>query len=68
MYWAETNAGKRCPLDPEPVVGGNVEIGDDGIARAIGKSEAAVRASNGDKLYKSHFATCPNAGQHRKRK
>lgn len=68
IRWVETPTGKRMPLDPEPVVGGNIEIGDDGIARVFGKAEADVRAANGDLLHKSHFATCPTASQHRQPK
>jgi hypothetical protein len=50
--------GKAIPLNPEPIIGGNIEL-TDGVARVV-KPHPAV------KLYTSHFANCPSANAHRK--
>lgn len=62
ILWVETSTGKWVPLDPDMVPDGNVEVYD-GVAVVIANSSVGSRDR-----YKSHFATCPNAGQHRKRK
>jgi len=60
ILWARSAKGKRrpMPLDPEPVPGGNVELVD-GEAWVVKPDPNVPR-------YVSHFATCPNAGQHRR--
>jgi hypothetical protein len=61
ILWATSAAsGKPIPLDPDPKVGGNVEV-EGTLARVV---PAAARG--GRPLYVSHFATCANAEQHRK--
>lgn len=53
-------SGKWNPLDEAPRADGNV-IEEGGRARiATAEDQGSVR-------YASHFATCPNAGQHRRR-
>lgn len=75
-------SGKRIPLDPEPSEDGNiVETGrthPTGVAmvRYLKKSQQPAMANllalatGGPELpaprYVTHFATCPNAEQHRK--
>ncbi len=60
VVWGRTPAGKAIPLDAEPVDGGNLGIRDDGtVVSSHGFPAGAA-------LYVTHFATCPNAGQHRK--
>lgn len=63
ILWATTEkSNKPIPLDPEPKVGGNIEIVGVSIARFVRTTEPV-----GDRLlYVSHFATCPNAAHHRK--
>ena len=64
--WALTEAGKRMPLDPDPVDGGNIVLTRE--AESNGTPLAAyVPADPGVMRHVSHFATCPNADQHRKR-
>jgi hypothetical protein len=69
MVWCVTEQGKRMPIDPMPVKDGNVavfecpETGTD-MCRVLSDAE---RATWGNMLFKSHFATCPNANQHRSR-
>lgn len=58
--WAITENGRRMPLDPDPVDTGNLVVVD-GVAHPprLGDEELPRRVS--------HFATCPDAGVHRKR-
>ena len=57
IEWAKTAAGKRIPLDAESVIEGNIELSEGGMVRV-------VRNGSGDRV--SHFATCPNAKEHRR--
>jgi hypothetical protein len=72
IRWAITPAGKRMPIDREPVADGNVEITGhtgDGTprVRVLGKTEIGQPTLEGDRpRFVSHFATCPNAGRHRR--
>jgi hypothetical protein len=59
ITWARTTSGKPIPLDPEPVDRGNLEV-EDGVARPVLIEAGKLR-------YVTHFATCPNAPQHRNR-
>lgn len=71
MVFVETIFGKRIPLDAEPnMEKGNIVVAN-GVAIYISgpkrEGEARVVAERvGLRLYTSHFATCPNADQHRK--
>jgi hypothetical protein len=58
ILWAKTSRGENIPLNPEPIVGGNLDLVD-GVVRY-------VQPSGGVKLYTSHFASCPCADAHRK--
>lgn len=57
LEWAKTLRGRSIPVDPETVESGNLRVVD-GIAY-FGSP------GSGDRV--SHFATCPNADQHRRR-
>lgn len=58
VIWALTQREKRMPVDVVPVVGGNIEL----------ETPLATYVQKSDKLrYVSHFATCVDADQHRKR-
>lgn len=65
VVWVITEKGKRMPLDKEPVPNGNIIVLNNGIAHFLLKDEPVKPET---KRYVSHFATCPNAGQHRKGK
>lgn len=54
IVWAITKSGKRMPLDADPVTGLGVFVFDNGYA------------VDPPPLRRSHFATCPNADEHRK--
>jgi hypothetical protein len=57
--WVKTSTGKSMPLDIGRRLGGNVDIGDDGIAQ--------VKPSLPDvKRFVSHFTTCPDADSFRR--
>jgi hypothetical protein len=63
ILWALTDRGKRIPLDELPLAaippGSFVVSGTGDELRA--STVAPVP------LYRSHFATCPNADEHRRR-
>lgn len=65
--WVATDR-RKMPLDPcpDPKRGNVVRLSGDN-ALVLGHAEATERRARGDRLYLSHFATCPNADQHRKR-
>lgn len=66
IRWVETLIGNRMPLDPEPCVDGNVTLDRQGRAHVLKSgNDRRVMREAGRTLYKSHFATCPNADQHR---
>jgi hypothetical protein len=69
ILWAETVKGRRIPLDAEPADGGNMVLEQRGHHRAPLATVLTGGAAPNDKpRYKSHFATCPNAQQHRRSK
>lgn len=60
MFWARTEKDdKNIPVDAQQSLTGNITLLPGGIAR-VGKP--------GSGPFTSHFATCPNAGAHRKPK
>lgn len=65
LWVVMTGTGKKNPLDVQPAALGNVRLtgqyqGDAPIAGAVTK---ASPAQPGEKLYVSHFATCPKASR-----
>lgn len=57
MIWVTMQtSGKAMPLNPQPSSGGNITIDGD-VAR--------IDTEPGRAKYTSHFATCPNARNHR---
>jgi hypothetical protein len=80
IYWAQLldDAGQRVrrdddkgwksmPIDPEPSITGNVQVfhrPGEGIVCRVYRDR--VHAPPGAILRTSHFATCPNASQHRR--
>jgi hypothetical protein len=67
IIWAKTMTGKAMPLDAKPDSAGNVSL-KSGFAVVYGgnKHNGEDRPRWDGVLYKSHFATCPNAKSHRK--
>lgn len=63
IIWTKTKDGAAFPIDPVPVVGGNIYIRErDQIAMVVPKDMLGGR----ELYYVTHFATCPHAAQHRK--
>jgi len=65
VIWTVTDRGKAMQVDAAPVAGGNIELieSTDGtvpLARYV-KAEPEVAR------HVSHFATCPQAGEWRRR-
>lgn len=68
IRWKEIgDAGKQHPVDVRPAPNGNILIQDDGTARIVSRPELDTLRASRVPLFLSHFATCPNAAQHRKR-
>jgi hypothetical protein len=80
IIWTITTNGKRMPVDAEPVVAARgfridetlldeAQMGFNEDELRPGKDVLATFITEpqpGELLYLSHFATCPNAAQHRK--
>ena len=71
VFWARTASGKMIPIDADPVEGGNVHI----VTRRVDGTPATVRVASQEELahpgydtYVSHFATCPDAREHRSKR
>lgn len=69
VVWCETSKGKRMPVDAEPYDGGNVEIVEvrGAAPLAVVHGDTGMATLDGSPRYRSHFATCPNADQHRRK-
>lgn len=78
IFWATTTtSGKRNPIDADPVVGGNLflfahrdggmDVYLEAVHAASGSERAAGARGRGQRRYVSHFSTCPNSEQHRRR-
>lgn len=59
IRWENTVTGRKMPLDAEPVL----EVGR-GVF-SLNEDDLLV-AEAARPLFRSHFATCPNADEHRK--
>jgi hypothetical protein len=70
VRWVSTKADRRMPLDAWPSRDGNVQlVADQGqlVAEVLRSGRAAEARARGLELFRSHFATCPNADAHRRR-
>ncbi|MDF3309787.1 hypothetical protein P3H15_32735 [Rhodococcus sp. T2V] len=71
IVWTVTkHSGKRLPVNPEPTEKGDVLVEHRGSVLYSGIVLAAYREQqlkDGNPLYLSHFATCPQSAQWRKR-
>ena len=66
VIWAVTRAGKRIPLDAAPSATGNLVY----VGQQLDGTEVVGAPRDGDPpefRYVSHFATCPDAGEWRRR-
>ena len=74
IWWAYTPNGKPIPIDATPDPGGNIiEVAgtpsDGGFRQVVvlGPDDARRRIEGGSTLYVSHFVTCRQADEWRKR-
>lgn len=70
ILWAITANGHRAPVDSVPVPAGNLRLSrtQAGVTRRVELLvgvELERARSAGERLYLSHFATCPDAAAHR---
>jgi hypothetical protein len=65
IRWAVTTNDRSMPLDPEPVPDGNLEIIGTRQGLPLVRVAEAQLFDDGPR-YLSHFATCPQAPEHRK--
>lgn len=70
ILWARTERDKPIPLDAEPDPAGRIVFVSGDTVRVLRKDEEppshALVPRKGQR-YTSHFATCPNAEQHRRK-
>jgi len=70
IVWCIGSKGGRMPVDANPNPGGNLTIVEDHANPTLPPRAMPVPpdAGVGTPRYKSHFATCPSADQHRRPK
>ena len=65
-------SGRRMVLNADPDPGGNILVrvldGPRRVATVLPPARAAAEQTTGTTLFTSHFATCPNAEAHRRRR
>ena len=66
IFWAKTIKGMPMPIDGEPSPRGNIVISEEGVALVYRDPSAVAPRYADEPRYLSHFATCPNADDHRK--
>lgn len=73
IVWCTTYAtGARMPLDPDPVIGGNVRVldlhRDPPLVKVTGAAIDLFDEQDDGTRYVSHFVSCPNADEHRRKR
>ena len=66
IIWAVTKSGRSMPLDEATDPAGNVLLLENGNCLVPAPEDDVWEAAGGTR-HTSHFATCPNADQHRRR-
>ena len=62
IVWAKhPETGKAMPIDDASHPLGNVRLNDDGTFTVLGGTRWENSRNQGEALFRSHFATCPNA-------
>lgn len=64
IVWAVTEAGKRIPLNAEPVIGGNMTL-TGSTARMLSADGQRLAATMQQPRHVAHFVTCPQSGRWR---
>ena len=67
VEWYKTESGKSMPIDFAPDPAGNLILvgGPDARLHMLAADETPPPDTN---RYRSHFATCPHAAEHRRRR
>ncbi|MGD9797576.1 MAG: hypothetical protein AB7H43_15440 [Acidimicrobiia bacterium] len=69
IVWAVSTTDRRIPIDTLASERGNVVYVDPAasppVVQVLGQAELAARPTRAG-LYTAHFATCPNAREHRR--
>jgi len=68
IFWATSVHGRAMPIDAEPSVTGTLFVSRSGVAVHCQSDHGLAATERGDPKYVSHFATCPGAELHRKKK
>jgi hypothetical protein len=66
IVFCKTTRGSTMPVDLEPSGRGNLRLHDD-LVVALSRADLEQARHADEPLYVSHFATCPNGPEHRKR-
>ena len=65
IRWFNTASGKKIPINVGVSPFGNIRVCD-GVAIVLSKLLLAEAYDRAEELYVSHYATCPNASEHRR--
>lgn len=69
VRWVRLESGKKTPLDPEPTEDGTIRLlerRNRSVGRVLKGLELDAARQAGERLYRSHFARCPDAEDWRK--
>lgn len=67
ILWAETVKGRSIPIDVQPVHDGNIRLEQRDALPPLA-IVLTGQIENNMQRFRSHFASCPNAAQHRRTK
>lgn len=67
VFWADTDRGAAMLVDAQPLVGGNLRLTKRPERRPL-VTTVKAKLAFGQTLYRAHFASCPHAAEHRKRR
>lgn len=65
IAWLKTPAGRSMPVDVEPSLSGNIII--ENAVAIVSPARAIEARAAGRDTYVSHYATCPQANEHRRK-
>ena len=69
IYWIKMTSGKSMPCDVKPYLYRQDPEGDLVLVTPDGRTVKGFEDLDSEEFgYTSHFATCPNANQHRRRR
>ena len=66
IIWTVTTNGKRMPVDADPIVAARGFRLDDEVEGEAPLAIFTQTPAADERLFVSHFSTCPNAAQHRR--